>query len=186
MASVQIVIHFWRVWRVLVRSMGATSRSAVRRLPCVGCSRIRRSPLGKISLLHKKCRLCWFYESYYDLCQFQAWKWPARLVQLGARDAARSVQVRPRVSKEATGLHKQTDAGAKEAEERGGDLHLRICFSYFVIWRNQTNEYFSKVPLPSNPLGRVIKRPKVGTRSPRAVYQMLVQVFIFAVEILLW
>merc|ERR1712012_1265580 len=32
-----------------------------------------------------------------------------------------------------------------------------------------------EVPLPSNPLGRVIKRPKVATRSPRAVYQMLVQ-----------
>ena len=45
-------------------------------------------------------------------------------------------------------------------------------------------QIFFKVPLPSNPLGRVIKRPKVATRSPRAVYQMLVQVFIFANETL--
>ena len=38
----------------MVTSTGATSRSAVRRLPCVGCSRIRRSPLGKISFFHEK------------------------------------------------------------------------------------------------------------------------------------
>ena len=62
---------------------------------------------------------------------------------------------------------------------------LLFILTVIAIRRNQIKEYFSKVPLPSNPLGRVIKRPKVGTRSPRAVYQMLVQVFIFAVEILL-
>merc|ERR1719180_237908 len=32
-----------------------------------------------------------------------------------------------------------------------------------------------EVPVPSNPLGRVIKRPKVEAPSPRSVYRMLVQ-----------
>jgi hypothetical protein len=32
-----------------------------------------------------------------------------------------------------------------------------------------------EVPVPSNPLGRVIKRPKVEPPSPRSVYRMLVQ-----------
>merc|ERR1719362_616061 len=32
-----------------------------------------------------------------------------------------------------------------------------------------------EVPVPSNPLGRVIKRPKVEQPSPRSVYRMLVQ-----------
>ena len=41
-------------------STGATSRSAVRRLPCVGCSRIKLSPLGKVFFPREESSWCFF------------------------------------------------------------------------------------------------------------------------------